>query len=88
MEAWKSINIPNYPFKMLPNNTHQTNSDRLLRPQSIKLWKDTAKSKAGSESFCIDTAKLWNNISPEIKNAKTIGISRNAIKKFCRTLEI
>ena len=71
----------------MPNNKHSNNSDRTLRPNSVKIWKDSAKSKAGSESFCIDTAKLWNNISPDIKNATSLGIAKSAIKKFTKTLE-
>ena len=65
-----------------------SHTDRILRPNSIKVWKDTTKSKTGGESFCFDTAKLWNNISHEIKNASSIGIARNAIKKFAKTIEI
>ena len=37
------------------NNHHISQSDRTLRPNSIKLWKDYAKTKAGSESFSVDT---------------------------------
>ena len=80
--------IENYPFKMVPNNTFVSNSDRSLRTNSIKIWKDTANSKAGINSFCMDTAKLWNNCPVEIKNATSIGIAKSAIKKFTRTLVI
>ena len=82
LEAWKSIHVPNYAFKMIPNNTFVTTSDRSLRTSSIKVWKDTANSKVGTNSFCMDTAKLWNNCPDNIKNATTIGIAKNAIKKF------
>ena len=88
METWKSTHLPEYPFRMVPNNHHVPVTDRILRPNSIKVWKDTTKSKTGGESFCFDTAKLWNNISHEIKNASSIGIARNAIKKFAKTIEI
>ena len=84
-EAWKSIHVPNYPFKIVPNNTFVSNSDRSLRTNSIRIWKDTANSKAGINSFCMDTAKLWNNCPVEIKNATSIGIAKSAIKKFTRT---
>ena len=88
IEAWKSIHVPNYPFQMIPNNINISNADRELRPTSIKVWKDFAKSKVVCESHCIDTAKLWNSATQEIKNACTIGIAKSAIKKFARTLEI
>ena len=42
LEAWKSIHIPEYPFQMMRNDTHMANSDRTLRPNSIKIWKDNA----------------------------------------------
>ena len=73
---------------MIPNNINFSNADRELRPTSIKEWKDFAKSKVVCESFCIDTAKLWNSATLEIKNASTIGIAKSAIKKFARTVEI
>ena len=61
---------------------------RLFWSNSEKLWKDTARTKAGAESFSIDSAKLWNTIPDDIKNAPTIGIAKHAIKKFCKTLEL
>ena len=88
LEAWKSIHIPEYPFQMVRNDIHMANSDRTLRPNSIKIWKDNAKTKVGSESFCFDTARLWNNATTDIKNASSIGRAKSAIKKFARTLEI
>ena len=71
---------------MMTNNI--SDSDRTLRPTSIKIWKDSARTKVGNESFCFDTARLWNEAPPNIKNALSIGIARNAIKKFSRTLEV
>ena len=73
---------------MIPNNTFVSTSDRILRTSSIKVWKDTANTKVAMNSFCMDTAKLWNNCPNNITNATTIGIAKNAIKKFARTLEI
>ena len=88
MEAWKSLNILNYPFKMEVNHHNQTQTDRILRPGSIKLRKDDARTKTGSESFSIDTAKLWNNSPEVIKNATTIGMAKNAIKNYCKSFEL
>ena len=70
------------------NNQNQVLTDRILRPGSIKIWKDTAKSKVGSESFGVDTANLWNNCPEVIKNAKSIDIAKNAIKNYCKTFEL
>ena len=88
LEAWKAIHVNNYPFKMEPNNTNQIQNDRVLRPTSIKLWKDSAKTKTGSNSFSIDTAKLWNSCPDVIKHAKSLGIAKSEIKKHCKTFEI
>ena len=73
---------------MESNNHHITQSDCILRPNSIKIWKDSSISKAGSESIGIDTAKLWNNAPPEITNAMTLGLAKSAVKKYCKQLEI
>ena len=69
------------------NKLNRVPTDRTLRPSSIKIWKDTAKTKVGSESFSIDTAKLWNNCPEIVKNAITIGIAKNAIKNYYKSLE-
>ena len=88
LEAWKATHLPDYPFQMVLNNSHTPTSDRTLRLNTIKVWKDSAKTKSGSESFCYDTAKLWNNASTVIKNASSLGIAKNNIKKFSKSLEI
>ena len=54
---------------------------------TIKIWKDTAKTKAASESISIDCAKLWNNAPTEVKNAPTLWAAKKAIKKHCRQFE-
>ena len=88
LEAWKSINVNDYPFKMEINNINQNKNDRILRPNSIKLWKDNAKTKTGSCSFSIDTAKLWNGCPEVIKTVSSIGIAKKAIKIYCASLEV
>ena len=55
---------------------------------STKVWKDSAKSKAASESFSIDSAKLRNNAPKIITNALTLSGAKHEIKKFYKTLEI
>ena len=60
---------------------------RSVRPNTTKLWKDHAKTKAASESFSIDSAKLWNNAQAEITGALTLYGATREIKKYCKTLE-
>ena len=88
LEAWKSVHIANYPFRMEYNNVNQIQTSRTLRPSSIKLWKDNAKTKAGQNSFSVDTAKLWNNCPDVIKTACSIGIAKKEIKHYCKSLEL
>ena len=75
---------------MEANNPNLAQTNRILRPSSIKLWKDNARTKTGSSSFSIDTAKLWNECPEEIKIkiACSIGIAKKTIKKYCATFEI
>ena len=59
-----------------------------LQKAMIKIWKDSAKSKTGTNSFSIDTAKLWNNCPEVIKLATSIGIAKSEIKKHCKTFQL
>ena len=88
IEAWKSLNIISYPFQMVANISNKSDTDRVLRPMSIKNWNDFAKTKAASESIGIECAKLWNNAPQDIKSAPTMGIAKSAIKKYCKTFEL
>ena len=81
LEAWKATHITSYPFQLEENNPNRQVSDRSVRPNTTKMWKDSAKSKAASESISIDCAKLWNNAPEEIKNASTIFSAKREIKK-------
>ena len=78
--------VDSYPFQIELNNPHKIVSDRSLRLNTTKLWKNTAKTKAANESIGIDTAKLWNNAPAEIKNSLTLSSAKREIKKYCRTL--
>ena len=69
-------------------SANQNLTDRQLRPTSIKIWKDNAKTKTGTNSFSIDTAKIWNNCPEAIKHASSIGIAKNEIKKYCKSFEL
>ena len=73
---------------MESNHTNQNLSDRILRPTSLKIWKDNAKTKTGTNSFSIDTAKLWNNCPEEIKQARSVGIAKSVIKEHCKTFQL
>ena len=88
LEAWKAVNITNYPFQMEKNNPERINIGREIRTTSIKEWKDDCKTKAASESVSRDTARLWNNAPTVIKEARTLNQAKTETKKYVRTLEI
>ena len=88
LEAWKSQNIDLYPLQLERNNPNRINVQREIRPGSIKLWKDEAKTTAAKISFSRDTAKLWNNAPENIKQALTLTRAKKEIKKYCTSLEV
>ena len=87
-EAWKIMNVEDYPIKLNENHPMRETGGREVRSTTTRQWKDHAKYKHSSESFCIDTAKLWNKADNDIKNAETLSKAKTLIKKFCKTLEI
>ena len=86
VEAWKIINRDNYPLKLEPNNPDRAYTQRELRPSSIKIWNDDAKSMAAKVSFRRDAAKLWNNAPEVIKSAQSLNIAKKEIKSYCSLL--
>ena len=82
VEAWKSQNIEQYSLKLEPNNPYRTEMERVIRPSSIKLWKDDAKTLAAKLSFSQDSARLWNIIPDSIKQASSLYIAKKEIKNI------
>ena len=60
----------------------------MLSCTHFKIWKDNAKTKTGTNSFSIDTAKIWNNCPEVIKQARSLGIAKSEIKKYCKSFEL
>ena len=87
-EAWKIMNIIDYPITLEENNPNRNTGDREARNTTQREWKEHSKHKASSESFTVDTARLWNKVDTEIKTAQSLGIAKSLIKKYCKTLEI
>ena len=87
-EAWKIMNIIDYPITLEENNPNRNTGDREARNTTQREWKEHSKHKASSESFTVDTARLWNKVDTEIKTAQSLGIVKSLIKKYCKTLEI
>ena len=72
---------------MEDNQPNRQDTGRSTRPNTTKLWKDTAKTKAGRESMGIDCARLWNNAPLTITLAVNKTTAKMEIKKYCRTLQ-
>ena len=88
IEAWKIMNVPDYPISLDSNNPQRDTGDRTVRDTTTRHWKDHAKFKNSRESFNIDTAKLWNLVHKDIKSAETLNSAKTRIKIFCKSLEI
>ena len=88
IEAWKSLIIEHYPVRLEPNNPNRLDTDRAIKPSSIKIWKDDAKTLAAKMSFSRDAERLWNSAPEQIKNASTLNIAKKEIKNYCNTLTL
>ena len=87
-EAWKIMNVPDYPISLDSNNPQRDTGDRIVRGSTTRQWKEHAKYKNSRENFNIDTARLWNLANNDIKNADTLKIAKTKIKNFCKTLAL
>ena len=81
-------NDPSYPIRFDKNEENLVPNDRILRQETIRVWREHSRTKQGSESFNRDGAKLWIQAPKSIKDAKTLSIAKKAIKEYCSTLPI
>ena len=86
VEAWKTINVENYPIKLENNQLQRSTNGREVRVSTVKLWKDDTRVASAKESFIRDAAKLWNNAPPNVKNAKSLRVAKRESLSFCKTL--
>ena len=70
--SWKSVHVPDYPLKLLPNERSGGNSDIVTRSANNSHFKDWSKTKVAESSFTIDATKLWNIAPDTIKNAVSL----------------
>ena len=90
IEAWKVVQIDNYPTKMYPGNRtiNSGNSDRNLRANPKRELKDFAKSKIGENSFCIDAGRIWNKTPMNIRTSMNINEAKRLIKIYSKTMPV
>ena len=60
------MNVPDFPITLNQNDPLKNTGDRMVRDSTTRLWKEHGKYKNSRESFCIDAAKLWNQVSSDI----------------------
>ena len=79
---WKAPKIVDYSIQLDKHNANRPVLDRVLRESSTREWKEEAVTKLGRESFCRNAAKLWNNVSKDIKEAYTIYKAKKGDQKL------
>ena len=67
----------------MERNNPSRNLERETRPNTITIWKDSARSKAARKK----KARLWNIATIQITLAATKSAAKREIPKFSRTLE-
>ena len=92
-EYWKVVNDITkakcgYPIQLELNKKVPTETDRILRPSSSRIWNQDARSEAAKESFSRNAAKIWNNAPLIIKNAINIKSAKKEKTRHCKTLPI
>ena len=61
LEAWKSLNLEDYPFQMEPANPGRNTQGRAVRETTERKWNDSAHSKASEVSCSRDSNNNNNN---------------------------
>ena len=88
VEVWKSVQNEDYPIKL--DSYHVTNRENNyeLRPALNRTFMDCCRLKKFEHSFSIDAAHIWNVAPIDVTTAPTLGIAKNRIQIFCKTLPI
>ena len=86
LETWKIMNTKDYPIELWPNEPKRQNNVRETRPTTVREWKEDSKTRSGNCCFVIDAARIWNQITPEIKAAPNVYHAKKVIKKYCKQL--
>ena len=84
LEAWKMMNIPNYPNK-LERMTTEPNG-RSTRAVTNGKVLESGKSKLGLATFISDSVRAWNKSHNALKDITSIYIAKKEIKKIAIAL--
>ena len=61
-EVWKATNNSEYPVQLTHKKPEGRMNNFILRPSTIRTWKEACKTKIAKESFTYDAAKIWNKL--------------------------
>ena len=80
MMVFKSINDfgPEYMYKMFTRNSHL--KERILRNTTTYLRLPWRKSPVGQKSFSYMGARVWNSLSAECKEARSLRVFKSFLK--------
>ena len=81
-EMWKASNHPTYPLQI----GKRILGDEIRSTRSVTM--ENLNEPKSLTTFIGDATRLWNKAPSTIRNAKSIGIVKQEIKKFCHTLPI
>jgi hypothetical protein len=84
LEAWKMLNVPNYPNKLSPKE--QNSQSRTTRAITNGEVVEPGKTKIGTSTFISDAARAWNRTSGSLKNFTTLTSAKKAIKSLVKEL--
>ena len=86
LEMWKAINVDKYPLQLKRHNSEHigatTRADSRNRPCNI------GKSNLTHNTAVSDAVRVWNLAPEKIKDCKSVGQAKNAIKSFVEKLPI
>ena len=85
-EMWKAVNTENYPIQMAAQSVSEAGMATRADHQGRLI--EVGHSKITTQSFVGDASRVWNKAPLKIKEAKTIGSAKNAIKAYCKTIPI
>ena len=82
MEAWKAVNITNYPMQATPLYSSE-HGIRTRGGANNKVKVNNTPNTCNGDSF-----RLWNLVPDTIRNTKSLIIAKMESKKYCKTLPI
>ncbi len=84
--SMKILTMKSYPIQMAAQSVSEVGMATRADHQGRLI--EVGHSKITTQSFVGDASRVWNKAPSKIKEAKTIGSAKNAIKAYCKTIPI